>query len=237
MYLNLIKHTTTSEFYLIDNYSEIDWLNWTLIIISLLLIIISRVSDYNYIPNMFRKNYSNNSVTLKKLSSITLLINYYLIVSLFIWQYIIITNNNLFTAPILLLFVFLGVIILSNLKFLVMFFINTLFKQRTHFHIKIHISYYQVTGLILTPLYILSYFLSYFLEPPYNKLEMFLNHSISKLDVYLMCGIIIVLIIVVREIKSLFTALKNRIPLFYIILYLCTLEILPLILVIKILKG
>jgi hypothetical protein len=72
---------------------------------------------------------------------------------------------------------------------------------------------------------------------PFNNLDIFLNENIYKIDVYLICAIIFIILMVTREIKSLFTALNKGISLFYIILYLCTLEILPLILIIKILKG
>lgn len=228
MNTDFIQHTTNSEFNLIEKQIQLDWLNWIVILLCLISIIVSRVSDYSYIQNLFKRNnnFNTNAITLKKLSSLSLLFNYYLIISLFIWQYIIITNNNLFSQSVLFFILITGVISLSVFKFIIIFIIDTLFLQRNHFHIKLHLSYYQILGIVLVPLYILSY-----------KLDMFLTNDINKADVYVIFAVIVVLITVIREIKSLFTALKNRISLFYIILYLCTLEILPLILAIKILKG
>lgn len=45
------------------------------------------------------------------------------------------------------------------------------------------------------------------------------------------------LLFIYRLSRGIFSALSNRIPLFYIILYLCSLEILPLLILIKSLQG
>jgi hypothetical protein len=50
-------------------------------------------------------------------------------------------------------------------------------------------------------------------------------------------GIVIGLFLFYRLTRGLFSAFSNRIPLFYIILYLCSLEILPLLILFKALQG
>lgn len=54
----------------------------------------------------------------------------------------------------------------------------------------------------------------------------------------LLIGIIIVTISLLYRLgRGVFSAIENRIPLFYIILYLCSLEILPLLILFKAVKG
>ncbi len=122
----------------------------------------------------------------------------------------------------------IGVIGLSVFKNLLIFIIAFVFKRRDYFHIQNHFSFYQIIGVIFVPLFILSYFLGDFVV---------FNKSITMLETYTFFGLLALIILVIRELKSLFTALTKSISLFYIILYLCTLEILPIILLIKILNG
>jgi len=220
---NNIEHISNSTFELESINHGIDWLNWTMVLICVISIIGSRISDYNYIPNLFKlkTNYNSNQIHTKKISSLSLLLNYLVILTLFIWQYIIISGKN-FIAPLLLFLLILGGIILgTSLKFLIIYVIDVVFKRKIHFHINLHITYFQISGIILLPFYFLSFF----------------SESGIKSQIYLAVAVLFSLNLIIRELKSLLTALNNRISLLYIILYLCTLEILPLILAVKILKG
>ena len=217
-----------------DINKSIDWLNWSAVLTCCFLIIISRVSNYNYITDLFkrRNNYNLNQTNFKKLASLTLIFNYYIVCSLFIWQFCIIKELHFFSKNILFIIIFMSILVIHNLKLLAIKIVDNLFNRRNHFHIRLHLYYFQVMGLIALPIYVLSYFLA-----PSENQGYFLNHVFTKINIYFLTACIFSIILIIREFKSLFTALSNRISLFYIILYLCTLEILPLILIIKILNG
>jgi len=190
-----------------------DWFNWFIVLLCIITIIVTRLSDYDHIPNLFKIKPKASS--LKKLSSISLIINYFLITSLIVWEIIQykdpIINNYYFYIIILI-----AVIGLTILKFGIIKVINYIFKQQ-NFHIENHLLFFQNTGLILLPLYIISYYAS----------------NDNKLIFYLIILSYFAFILVLRELKSLFTALKLKISFFYIILYLCTLEILPILIGLK----
>lgn len=218
-----IEYISNSSFQLETINHSFDWLNWTMVAICVLAIIASRISNYNYIPNLFKQktNYNSNQTTLKKFSSIILTANYVVILTLFIWQYLTITGVNFFSPIVLFVIIFGGLIVGIFSKFAIIYMVDVVFNRKVHFHINLHLSYFQLSGVLLVPFYILSFF---------APVEI-------KSNVYLVVLVLFSLTLIIRELKSLFTALNNRISLLYIILYLCTLEILPLILAIKILKG
>lgn len=220
---NNFKYISDPSFNIESINHQIDWLNWAVVLLCAITIISCRISDYNYIPNLFKQknNFNSSQITLKKFSSLALLLNYYLIGSLFIWQILIITKSSFISSNLLFAIILGGLIGINIIKFLFISLIDLIFKRKIHFHIKLHISYFQISGLILFPIYVLSFF---------APLE-------TKVTTYIIAGILFGLTLIIRELKSLFIALNNRISFLYIILYLCTLEILPLILAIKILKG
>jgi len=231
---NHVKYIHDSNFELMQTHQYFDWFSWSIVLVCLILVIVSRLSNYDYISKLFKRhnNFNSNANSLSKLSSILLIVNYYLVISLFIWQFII--ELNVLTLNTYLLFgiVLVSLVSLSTFKIISIYMIDILFKRKNHFHIRYHLSFTQIIGILALPLYVFSFFLF-----PNQNLDLFLNVSIHKIDIYLFVLILFSLTILFREFKSLFTALNNRISLLYIILYLCTLEILPLILAIKILKG
>ena len=76
-----------------------------------------------------------------------------------------------------------------------------------------HLVYFQVTGVILTPIVILTHYLP---------------GEIQLWTIWICFGLS-ALSILIRELQTIARALKARISLLYIILYLCTLELLPLV--------
>ena len=191
------------------------------------------MSEYAHIPNLFkqRNNINSNQTNFKKLTSLALIVNYYVITTLFIWQFCLTKYMPNINSAILFLYLLSVVFIVSNLKLIMILVIDTLFNRRDHFHIRLHLYYFQVLGLIVLPIYVLSFYLGDNIAQ-----DSFLNGYFTKMNLYFVAALLFITIIIIREIKSLLTALNNRISLLYIILYLCTLEILPLILVIKILR-
>jgi hypothetical protein len=214
MLLNSINHIDHTNFELIKLNSEINWLNIITILICVILIIISKVISSDSIYSIIGLR-NEKTQTSKGLPSYFLNLNYFLIVSLFIWNYYITTSNANYFYPFFIILIL--VISVSLLKILAIYIVDILFNRKNHFHIRIHFQFYQLIGVILLPLYVLSYFF----EP--KNLTLF----------YLYVSILFILGLITREFLSLFTALNNRISLFYLILYLCTLELLPVILVIK----
>lgn len=214
MLLNSIKHIDHTNFELIKLNSEVNWLNIILVLICITLIISSKMISSDSIISIIGLK-KEKKQTSKGLPSYFLNLNYFIIVSLFLWNYYItISQTNQFYSFFILLSIVIGV---SLLKILVIYLIDTLFNRNNHFHVRIHFQFYQLFGIILLPLYILSYFF----EPK------------NLLHFYLYVSILFILGLITREILSLFTALNNRISLLYLILYLCTLELLPVVLVIK----
>ncbi len=214
MLLNSIKYINHSNFELIKLNSELNWLNIIALLVCVLLVISSKIISSDSILSIIGIR-TEKTQTSKGLPSYFLSLNYFIIVSLFIWNYYIIINtNSLYNSLFIVLAIVIGI---SFLKLLIIFIIDFLFKRKDHFHIKLHFQFYQLLGVILLPLYILTYFF----EPK------------NLLLTYFYILILIILLLIVREFISLFTALNNRISLLYLILYLCTLELLPIILVAK----
>jgi len=214
MLLNYINHINSTDFELIKLNSEINWLNIAALLICVILIISSKIisSDSIYSIIGLRKEKSQTS---KGLPSYFLSLNYFIVISLYIWNYYVINNNN---EKFYSLFIIFAIVVsISFTKLLTIYLIDILFKRKNHFHLKLHFQFYQLLGAILLPLYVLTYFF----EP---------KHLIIS---YFFIFILAILLLITREILSLFTALNNRISLLYLILYLCTLELLPIALVAK----
>lgn len=214
MLLNTVNHINNLDFELIKLNSEINWFNITSILICVSLVISSKIISSDSIVSIIGLR-NKKTQSSKGLPSYFLSFNYFITVSLFIWNYYITTNNsNAFYSFFLIL---ATVTTVSFVKLLLMYSINILFNQKNHFHIRLHFKFYHLLGIILLPLYVLSYFF----EP--KNLLLF----------YFYVSILFTLVLITRELLSLFTALNNRISLLYLILYLCTLELLPIILAIK----
>ncbi len=202
---------------------SIDWSDWVVLSLCVITLLISRIFNFEYINTFHKKNpdfYSTN-----KASVYSLVINFILTASFFLKQVITtfnfsnsFFNNNSTLIYLTLFFTISGIIIL---KFLTLYTLRILFNTKYSFTIYYHLKYYQIIGLLMLPLFLFTYFI---------QIEI-------KSYVFLVAFIIYGLLIIIREVEIFITALKQKISLLYIILYLCTLEILPLILFIKILVG
>ena len=210
-YINYINHT---DFELNNLNSGINWLNIAAVLLCVALIISSKIISSDSISSIIglRKVKTQTS---KGLPSYFLSLNYFIVVSLYIWNFDMVYNGTQhFYSLFLILTLVLGV---ALIKLLTIFLIDVLFKRKNHFHLKLHFKFYQLQGVTLLPLYVLTYFLE----------------SNTLIISYLCILILSVILLIVRETLSLFTALNNSISLLYLILYLCTLELLPIALIFK----
>lgn len=82
-----------------------------------------------------------------------------------------------------------------------------------------HLIYFQIIMLVLTPLLCLTHFAPQTVQPV-------IGITIASF---------MAIMILLREVQSFIRAIRQRVPIVYIILYLCTLELIPLIVLIKVL--
>lgn len=193
---------------------------WLLMGASLLCIAIAKTSNQYYFSSLFTTAIINRQLLqktqevlkLNSTSSVLLTLNYFLTTSLLV-AYIAQGDYQVMT-----LFIFAGLIASGLLKWAGMWFLSYLTQNRQGIieHGMNHLIYYQVGGLVIAPVLFLSHFF------PDN-----IYYSIA-----FGCLIFLVILIIFREIQSIGRALKARIAPLYIILYLCTLELMPLVLII-----
>ena len=128
-------------------------------------------------------------------------------------------------APILLMGVhnskdrhhfFLALILvgLAVIKMVIIVFLEFILndKRGLQEHRMNHLIFFQIGGLVLTPILIFTHYIS----DDYVNLMLIILASI------------VILLVLIREIQTIIRAIQFRISVFYIILYLCTLEIIPL---------
>ncbi len=220
---NYINQIFQGNFSLTPILHSIDWTDWLVLSLCVVTLLISRLLNFEYLTTFYKKVPGFYSIN--KASVVSLLLNFILLSSFFIKQILTFykTSFSFLTNNSLLLYLIIFIIILSVIiiKIALLYFLRVLFNAKVSFTIYFHLKYFQIIGLLLLPLFLYSYFID------------------SEIKIYFFTGafIIYILLILMREVEIFLVALKQKISLLYIILYLCTLEILPLILFIKILVG
>jgi len=195
-----------------NNYGYI----WVFLIIGLIFIALARTNQYGIIRKLFTQTTRIESklFNTNSLSVYLLFFNYILILSAFIF---LLNNSFSSKTSIPLLLLFISILIFYILKTSILIGIATLFNRKTYFDITNNLKYYQITGLILLPIVGFSYF-----------------QTIVIKDTILLIGVLAITItILLHKYKSLVQARQFNISYLYIILYLCTLEILPALYIIK----
>lgn len=193
---------------------------WVLMSLNLILISIAKTLNQNYIGSLFSTAIINRQLLQKtqeelklgSASSILLTVTYFTSIAALVSFVAVQEYGN----TVLLL---IGILLGSALfKWVLMWLLSFIIQFRGGIveHGMNHLIYYQVAGIILTPILILTHFL------PVESYQFVAWGSL----------IIAVLIILVREIQSIGRALKSRVSVLYILLYLCTLELMPLVLII-----
>ncbi len=117
----------------------------------------------------------------------------------------------IYTGALLVLF-FIKLIVMNTMAFI------RQQKEGIQEHQLNHIIFFQVGALILTPFLFFTHYLS---------------NTYTSTVALALAGVV-VLLIFIREIQSLVRAFQAKISIFYIILYLCTLELLPLVVGIRV---
>lgn len=186
---------------------------------SLLLVIFARIRNSKAIPTVlvaFLKNISLDqhfkaNMRLESLSSILLILNYFVCFSVCLFLFF---SRILFLDSewaILLSFLLpIGLFVLDTLSIILVGAISGEFKKLQS-SIVITLSLNQFFGLFLSLVSLL-----WIMNPEFN-------------EVYLVVfGLLLVLNYLMRVLKNTVAILTNGVPWYYLILYFCTLEILPL---------
>lgn len=198
--------------------AQMDLIFWILMLGNLVLIAISKTLNQSYLGVLFTTGVMNRQLLqkiqeelkLNSASSILLTLTYFNSVAL-IATYAI--SEGYGTLALLIAAILIGGLLI---KWFFMWTVSFIGETRSGIaeHGMNHLIYYQIGGIILTPILIFSHFL------PFN----------TYTYIIIGCLIFIGVLILFREIQSIGRAIKARIGALYIILYLCTLEILPLVL-------
>ncbi len=194
-----------------------DTLVYLIILFCFVLLALSRADNYNYISNLFKvlfnRNHNNKYFSLKSRSSYLLTMNFFIVFSLFI-NHIIFYQSNFryyYNIPTILIVIFCFIILIFIRQF-ISYLLAKWFNRSNYFDVFNMIYFYQIVGVLLLPIICVGFFYT-------NQVKIyFFSFSL----------ILILTAYVYFLIKSFRVALQLRISLLYIILYLCTLEILPI---------
>lgn len=196
---------------------------WTLMLINVLSIAWVQTAQPGYFKVLFitcvfnRLLYQNlqNDLEVNKPASLFLVLAYVNCFSVVLLE----LSQAGYPLPVFLLPIGLlgGILLKFGLIKSVQFVSST--KMGSSEHLINHLLFFQAASVILTPLLIGSYFFS----------------PATRIVFVLIAGAILILFILVREFQSLLRSLRLKISPFYIILYLCTLELLPFIVMIHVL--
>lgn len=197
---------------------------WLLMTFNLIVIAFVKTTLPNYIGLLFSTAINNrhlltntrDDLNLKKFGPILLNVCYFNAVSVCIYSF-----TPLLPSWVMLVFSG-GLILLFLIKMLVINTIGFIRQEKSgiYEHLLNHFIFFQVSGIILTPLLIFTHYLS----------KSYLTSvSIGLLFILFFC-------IFIRELHSLGRAIQAKVSLFYIILYLCTLELLPLLVGIRVIN-
>lgn len=193
---------------------------WIFIGINLTFFAIAKTSNQNYFKSLFTTAIINRQLNqnvqedlkLSSTSSILLTLTYFTSLALLI-SHLAFGEHSI--GALFLFSVLLGA---SLLKWAVIMSISFLTQTKNGIleHIYNHFIFFQIGGILLTFILFATHFFS------------------TTWQEYISIGlaIIIGLLVLIREAQSLLRALKARVPVLYIILYLCTLELLPLVVLI-----
>ena len=205
--------------------SRFNWVFWTLMAFNVFALAYVRTLHGQYIRVLFRTSIYNRQLyqniqedlRLGGSGSVLLTISYFNCLAVIVVKLVP-------GAPAWLAFVVLGGIIgLVLLKYMLMKLTSFITQTREGIseHWMNHLIFFQVSGILLTPILCFSHFS---------------DQSIQN-EVFSLMLIVIATMIFYREFQTLLRVTRLRLPLFYIILYLCTLEIMPLVVAIKALSG
>jgi len=199
-----------------------DWVFWLFMLFNVFAIAYIRTLHPRYFGVLFRTGIYNrqlyqniqDDLKLNGAGSVLLTISYFNCIA-------IITSSLIFPdSPVWVPLAFLvGIVVIFLLKYSLIKSIGYLSQTRegTSEHWINHLIFFQISGILITPVLCFTHFLS----------------QSVQYRVMLMLAILVGIMIFIREIQSFIRAIRVRVSLLYIILYLCTLEIIPLVVIIK----
>lgn len=218
--MRMLKNESINQWQLLERSSSLDMVTWIVIGICILLILTVRLIHVDYIPFIFSRQKNKSDVLpLWSWSSVLLILNFFLIFSLSLFHLSQLLIRSWMPTFYLIILAAISGLYLS--KLVVSSVIRRVFEYKAPFYVKIYSYFFQTAGIILLPIYIFSYFIS----------------TSYQSAIFILFLSIFIILVLIREIKGLIKAFSYKISLFYIILYLCTLEILPLVLIVKYLKD
>lgn len=193
---------------------------WIFATIGLVSIVFARINNASYIGGLWQysKNYSSRLFSVNSLSTSFLLLNYLFALTLYI--YLVAELANLYTNRsqwAILSTILMGVTVFHLIKSTAQFLIANWFLRKDLFDIRNAFQKYQIIGLILLPITLFSVYQS----------------TGIKLIMAYAGGVVLCAGMAIYFYNCLQVAVKLKISYFYIFLYLCTLEILPLVLLAK----
>lgn len=193
---------------------------WIFVIIGVITVILAKLNNYSYFTYLFNlsNNFNQKLFSSRSLSAPLLILNYLISLSLIITLafHSVYHFSNSFSAKSILP-IFFSVCIFYFIKTIIQYLLANLFIRNDYFDIKNAFKQYQILGLIFLPLAVFSL---------YQSLQF-------QYLTFILAVIILTILYLIQSYSSLKESLQHKISLFYIILYLCTLEILPLFLLAK----
>ncbi len=205
-----------------------DTLIWVSLVVLLVLVLFAYTRQKNNaikiaIKSFFNTNFFRQSLREETNSTINsgriLVVNSILVISIIAFYFLNKTFNNIESTPVALLLISVVALLWYVINFLLKFIIAKIsgLKVIENESIRFHQYYFQVLGIFLLPGVIGLYFF-----PKY-----FLGYDLINIVEYYVV-ITIILLLLNKLIQSIFQSFEIKISWFYIFLYICTLEILPL---------
>lgn len=213
--------STIDEIFLLNQ--SFNWIFWLFNLIGLFAFAYVRTAQPGYIALLFRTGLYNRQLyqntqeqlRLNSFGSVFLLIAYLCGLTNLIMYFLPIQGPN---YTLLIFGVLTGVLLVKYLVIKLTMIVSESSAGLTE-HWLNHLIYFQITGLILVPFLAFTHYL------PTEWRSITLKSIL----------VVVILIVLVREYQSILRSVQQRMPFVYIILYLCTLELIPLIVFIKVL--
>lgn len=189
---------------------------WLMMTFNLIAIALSKTLNPGYLITLFRAALSNRQlmnnvredIDIWKTTSVLLNLAYFHCLAIISWMILGIKD------PIFIFYIAITLVGISILKLvgirIISFITNS--SNGTSEHLHNHFVFYQLGAVILTPILIFTHYV----PASYVNIVLLIIASITSF------------LILVREFQSLTQAFQYKISIFYIILYLCTLEIMPI---------
>lgn len=195
---------------------------WLMMGFNILAIALSKTLNPGYLSTLFKAALSNRQlmnnvredIDIWRFTSVLLNFAYFNCLGIIVWKLASMDKTNLL---FIITLVILGI---SILKLIVIRFISFIINSShgTEEHLYNHFVFYQIGAILLTPILLFTNYV------PASYVMILLIIPLG----------IVGLLLLVREWQTLTQAFQYKISFFYIILYLCTLEILPVLIGVRV---